>query len=112
MTIKRAIEILSLEDTKVTAAEWREAHRMGAQALALLEPTPVKERHPESCVPVLGYAFGLYEGHAWLDGDWVVVEYEENQDLWTMSDDAESKPVQVSHWKELPPEPEMEEDDG
>ena len=38
MTIKRAIEILSLEDTKVTAAEWREAHRMGAQALALLEP--------------------------------------------------------------------------
>lgn len=113
MTIKRAIEILDPEHREHYAdiEEVNKACRMGMQALALLRPIPVKERSPESFEYVLGYAYGLWEGHDWLDGEWVVVEYDEYQHLWTMTDDPESHPVQVSHWMELPPEPEGEEED-
>lgn len=108
MTINRAIELLT-RVIPVRPGEQETAVRMAVQALRLLQWVPVKERHPEPETPVLGVAYGFYDGHDWLEGDVCVVEWEETCNLWTLSDDEESNPVQVSHWMPLP-EPPMEDE--
>ena len=51
----------------------------------------------------------IVERKYWLDGDICIVEWNESCNLWTLTDDEESNPVQVSHWMPLPVPP-MEED--
>lgn len=108
MKVEQAIEVLTRTIT-VNDGMQETAIRMAVQALRLLRWIPVKERHPEPETPVLGVAYGFYDGHDWLDGDICIVEWEESCNLWTLTDDEESNPVQVSHWMPLPVPP-MEDD--
>lgn len=109
MKIEQAIDVIAGEMMPMTDRQIQ-AIDMAVQALRLLRWVPVSERHPEGDTPVLGVCTAKTEGgEDWLDRDICVVTYEDLLDEWTVLDDVDCQPVEVSHWMPLPEPPAEDE---